>query len=166
MNRVTLVGRLTKDVEVKKTQSDLSVASFTVAVDRRKSKDQEDTADFISCVAWRQQAEFLGNYARKGNRIGVDGRIQTRSYDDKDGKKVYVTEVVCDNVELLTSKSENKDDFQIAAEQYEAREEKAAKSARRNGEPKLNGEPINTEDAFGYDDTLPSIDPERDLPFY
>lgn len=110
INRVVLVGRLTRDVEVRKTQSGLSVASFTVACDRRFSKDagqNQQQADFISCVAWRQTADFLGSYARKGAMVGVEGRIQTRSYDDRDGKKVYVTEVVCDSVQLLESKSQS-----------------------------------------------------------
>ncbi|MEE8806878.1 MAG: single-stranded DNA-binding protein [Lactimicrobium sp.] len=106
INRVVLIGRLTKDVEVRKTNSGLSVAQFTVAVDRRVSRDSngQQNADFVPCVAWRQSADFLGSYARKGNLVGVEGRIQTRNYDDKDGKKVYVTEVVCDNVQLLQSK--------------------------------------------------------------
>lgn len=107
INRVVLVGRLTRDVEVRKTQTGISVASFTVACDRRGSKDAQgnQTADFISCVAWRQSADFLGQYAKKGALIGVDGHIQTRNYDDKDGKRVYVTEVVCDNVRLLGSRN-------------------------------------------------------------
>ena len=102
INRVVLVGRLTRDVEVRKTQSGLSVAQFTVACDRRgRSQDNaQQTADFISCVAWRQPADFLGQYARKGALIGVDGRLQSRSYD-RDGQRVYVTEVVADNVRLL-----------------------------------------------------------------
>jgi single-strand DNA-binding protein len=111
INRVVLVGRITRDVEVRKTQSGLSVASFTVACDRRVSHQQQDpnqpSADFISCVAWRQSADFLGAYARKGALVGVEGRIQTRNYNDKDGKKVYVTEVVCDNVQLLESRSQS-----------------------------------------------------------
>lgn len=109
INRVVLVGRLTRDVEVRKTQSNLSVASFTVACDnRRRSQDgsQQNTADFISCVAWRQQADFLGQYARKGAMVGVEGRLQSRSYD-RDGQKVYVTEVVCDNVQLLESRAQS-----------------------------------------------------------
>ncbi len=107
INRVILVGRLTKDIEVRKTQSGLSVAQFIVACDRRFSRQDssnQQTADFINCVAWRQSADFLGSYARKGNLVAVEGRIQTRNYDDKDGKRVYVTEVVCDNVSLLESK--------------------------------------------------------------
>ncbi|MBP3890828.1 MAG: single-stranded DNA-binding protein [Solobacterium sp.] len=109
INRVVLVGRLTRDVEVRKTQTGISVASFTVACDRRGSKDAQSgqTADFISCVAWRQSADFLGQYARKGALIGVDGHIQTRNYDDKDGKRVYVTEVVADSVRLLGSRNQS-----------------------------------------------------------
>lgn len=107
INRVIITGRLTKDVEVKQTASGLSVASFTVACDRNRRKDEnstEQSADFISCVAWRQSAEFLEKYAQKGTMIGVDGRIQTRSYENAQGAKVYVTEVVADNVQILETK--------------------------------------------------------------
>lgn len=110
INRVVLVGRLTRDVEVRKTASGLSVATFTVACDRRMARGQDgnnqQSADFISCVAWRQVADFLGSYARKGALVGVEGRIQTRNYD-RDGQKVYVTEIVCDTVNLLESKSQS-----------------------------------------------------------
>lgn len=107
INRAVLVGRLTRDVEVRKTQSGISCAMFTVACDRNRKKDEnsnEPTADFISCVAWRQPADFLGQYARKGSLVGVDGRIQTRNYE-KDGQRIYMTEVVADQVRLLESKS-------------------------------------------------------------
>ena len=110
INRVVLVGRLTRDVEVRKTASGLSVATFTVACDRRVARGQDgnnqQSADFISCVAWRQAADFLGSYAHKGALVGVEGRIQTRNYD-RDGQKVYVTEIVCDTVNLLESKSQS-----------------------------------------------------------
>ena len=110
INRVVLVGRLTRDVEVRKTASGLSVATFTVACDRRMARGQDgnnqQSADFISCVAWRQAADFLGSYARKGALVGVEGRIQTRNYD-RDGQKVYVTDIVCDTVNLLESKSQS-----------------------------------------------------------
>ena len=112
INRVVLVGRLTRDVEVRQTPSNLSVATFTVACDRRQSaasrqQGEQKQADFITCVAWRQTADFLGRYAKKGALVGVEGRIQTRNYDDpkEPGRKVYVTEVQCDNVQLLESKS-------------------------------------------------------------
>ena len=110
INRVVLVGRLTRDVEVRKTASGLSVATFTVACDRRIARGQDgnnqQSADFISCVVWRQAADFLGSYAHKGALVGVEGRIQTRNYD-RDGQKVYITEVVCDTVNLLESKSQS-----------------------------------------------------------
>lgn len=106
INRVVLVGRLTRDVDVRKTSSSLSVATFSVACNRRVAKGQEAQTDFINCVAWRQTADFLGQYARKGALVGVEGRIQTRNYDDPTtGKKVYVTEVVADSVQLLESRS-------------------------------------------------------------
>lgn len=107
INRVILVGRITKDAEIKKTQSGISCAMFTVACDRNRKKDEnsnEPTADFISCVAWRQPADFLGQYAHKGSLVGVDGRIQTRTYE-KDGQRIYMTEVVADQVRLLEPKS-------------------------------------------------------------
>lgn len=107
INSVVLVGRLTKDIELRKTQSGLSVASFTVACDRRLSQEQknngEQSADFISCVAWRGSADFLGKYARKGDTVGVEGRLQTRSYD-RDGQRMYVTEALANSVNLLHSK--------------------------------------------------------------
>ena len=105
INRVVLVGRLTKDVEVRKTQQQTSVASFTIACNRRVAKGQDAQTDFINCVAWRATADFLGQYAKKGALVGLEGRIQTRNYDDVNtGKKVYVTEVVADSVQLLESK--------------------------------------------------------------
>jgi len=106
INHVVLVGRLTKDVELRKTSSNISVCSFTVACDRRFQSQQAggQTADFISCIAWRQAAEFLANYASKGTIVSVEGRIQTRNYDGPNGK-VYVTEVVCDNVQIISNRN-------------------------------------------------------------
>ncbi len=103
VNRVVLVGRLTKDPMLRKTQTGKSVLSFTVAVNRRFS--QEEQADFVNCVAWEKTADFLNNYARKGSLVSVEGRIQSRSYDDKDGRRVYVQEVLSENVQLLESRS-------------------------------------------------------------
>lgn len=105
MNSVALVGRLTKDPELKKTQSGLSYCQFTLAVDRRVSRDAQtqQTADFIGCVAWRQSADYLTEYGQKGSMVALEGKIQTRNYDDRDGKKVYVTEVVANNLSLISS---------------------------------------------------------------
>lgn len=103
INRVVLVGRITKDPMLRKTQSGTSVVSFTIACNRRvPSQGQE--ADFINCVAWNKTADFMSQYVKKGALLGLEGRIQTRSYDDKDGKRVYVTEVVAENVQFLESK--------------------------------------------------------------
>ncbi|MCI9293175.1 MAG: single-stranded DNA-binding protein [Erysipelotrichaceae bacterium] len=103
INRVVLVGRITKDPMLRKTQSGASVVSFTLACNRRVPSQGQD-ADFINCVAWNKTADFMAQYVRKGALLGIEGRIQTRNYDDKDGKRVYVTEVVCDSVQFLESK--------------------------------------------------------------
>lgn len=105
MNSVSLMGRLTADPELKATQNGISYCRFTVAVNRY-SKDGEDTADFISCVAWRSTAEFICNYFLKGNKIALIGSIQTGSYTDKDGRKVYTTDVNTDKVFFCESKKE------------------------------------------------------------
>ena len=107
MNRVILVGRLTKDPELRYTQSGKGVASFTVAVNRPFKTNGEQEADFINGVVWGKPAENLANYMKKGSQIGVDGRIQTRSYDNNEGKRVYVTEVVADSVSFLDSKGQS-----------------------------------------------------------
>ena len=106
MNKVELIGRLTKDVEIKTTQNQTQYAQFTLAVDRRfKDANGQRQADFIQCVAWKQTAVFIQKYFRKGNRLAVIGSIQTRNYDDKNGQKVYVTEVVVDEAEFVESQS-------------------------------------------------------------
>ncbi|MCF0109573.1 MAG: single-stranded DNA-binding protein [Erysipelotrichaceae bacterium] len=106
INKVILVGRLTKDVELRKTQQGTSTCTFTVACNRRYAANgQQPQADFINCVAWRQSADFLAQYAKKGALVGVEGSIQTRNYDGQDGRKVYVTEVSCDRVQLLESRN-------------------------------------------------------------
>lgn len=105
INNVVLVGRLTKDPDLKYTGSGTAVATFTLAVNRNfTNQSGEREADFINCVIWRKPAETLANYAKKGVLIGVTGRIQTRSYDNQQGQKVYVTEVIADNFQLLESK--------------------------------------------------------------
>ncbi len=109
MNKVFLIGRLTKDPELRYTGSNIAVATFSLAVNRNFSNQNgEREADFINIVVWRKQAENVKNYLTQGSQVAIDGRIQTRSYDDQDGKKRYVTEVVADNVEFLGSKSSTK----------------------------------------------------------
>ena len=107
INNTVLVGRLTKDVELRYTPSNVAVATFTLAVNRTfKNENGEREADFINCVMWRQQAENLASWAKKGALIGITGRIQTRSYDNQQGQRVYVTEVVAEQFQLLESKGQ------------------------------------------------------------
>ena len=106
INNVVLVGRMTRDAELRYTPSNVAVATFTLAVNRTfKSQNGEREADFINVVMWRQQAENLANWAKKGSLIGVTGRIQTRSYDNQQGQRVYVTEVVAESFQMLESRS-------------------------------------------------------------
>lgn len=106
MNKVVLVGRLARDPELRTTPSGVSVCNFTVACDRRYAQNGERQADFISCIAWRQSGEFVARYFKKGDRIALDGSIQTRSWDDANGNKRYATEVVVEHVEFAQSKGE------------------------------------------------------------
>ena len=106
INNVVLVGRLTKDPELTYTPSGVAKARFTIAVNRSFSNQQgEREADFISCIAWRAQAQNLANFMRKGGLIGVQGRIQTGSYEGQDGKRVYTTDIVADSIQFLESKN-------------------------------------------------------------
>ena len=108
MNSVTLVGRLTKNPELKQTQSGLSTCTFSLAVNRPFTNKQtgQREADFIQCVVWNKQAENLCKYQTKGSQIALSGRIQTRNYENQQGQRVYITEVVADNIEFLTSRNE------------------------------------------------------------
>jgi len=112
MNRVVLVGRLTKDPDLRYTPNGVPVATFTLAVNRPFKNNGETEADFINCVVWRKPAENCANFLKKGSLAGVDGRIQTRSYEGQDGKKVYVTEVQAESVQFLEPKGEKKENKQ------------------------------------------------------
>ena len=160
INRVVLVGRLTKDIEVRKIPNGTSTTSFTLACNRRfQSKDaQGPTADFINCVAWRQQADFLGNYAHKGSIVGVEGRITTRNYDGPNGR-VYVTEVTCESVQLIGNNPSGQTQntaYQSNAYQSSANQPSSQTSYGSND--------------HGYEDdfsSTPSLDiSSDDLPFY
>lgn len=118
LNSICLVGRLTKDVDLRYTPSNVAVATFTLAVNRTfKNENGEREADFINCVMWRQQAENLANWAKKSALIGITGRIQTRSYDNQQGQRVYVTEVVAEQFQLLESKGQGNQGQQRQAQQ-------------------------------------------------
>ena len=157
INRAVLTGRVTKDPELRTTQSGLSVAAFNLAVDRQytTSQGKRDT-DFISCVIWRKAAENFCKFTSKGSLVGIDGRIQTRNYDDKDGKRVYVTEVVVDNFALLESKKDRQNNNNGSY---------ASNSNNGNYSKSNNGANYgNSQDPFnGSGDTIDISD--DDLPF-
>lgn len=128
MNRVELVGRLTRDPEMRMSQSGTGVVRFSVAVNRTRKVEGQPEADFINCVAFGKTAEFMEKYVKKGYLVSVEGRIQTGSYENQQGQRVYTTDIVCDNVQNLTPRSSNESfganqghqaDFQQGAPSYE-----------------------------------------------
>ena len=117
MNRVFLIGRLTREPELRYTTSGMACCQITVAVNRPKQKDKEQEADFINVVVWDKQAENLAKYQAKGNQIAVEGSIRTRNYENNEGKKVYVTEVVALNVVYLDNKKDNNTTTQVETQE-------------------------------------------------
>lgn len=107
LNKTILIGRITQDLELKQTPNGIAVLSFTVAVDRNYSKGEEKQSDFISCVAWKERAEFISRYFGKGRMIALEGQLRTRTYEDKNGSKHYVTEVYVDNASFTGEKKQN-----------------------------------------------------------
>lgn len=143
LNRVVLVGRLTKDPEFRTTPNGVSVTTFTIAVNRTFTNAQgEREADFINCVTFRKQADNVNNYLSKGSLAGVDGRIQSRSYENQDGKRVFVTEVVCDSVQFLEPKNNNQSNNQ---------------PQQQSGQAQNGNNPFNNDNNVNIDDD--------DLPF-
>ena len=137
INRVILVGRLTADPVLRKTSTDRSVASFTLALDRRGGQGSDQTADFINCVVWSAAADNVARYTHKGSLVGIEGRIQTRKYQDKQGNNRTAFEVVCDNVQFLESKnSQSSSNYSNNTSNY-------------NTSPAPQAEPTYPEDDFG-----------------
>ena len=140
INSICLVGRMTRDAELRYTPSNQAVATFTLAVNRNfKNQAGEREADFINCVIWRQQAENLANWAKKGALIGVTGRIQTRSYDNQQGQRVYVTEVIADSFQLLESRNSQN-------QQQSVPDFKSVPDFSRNDSPFGNTNPMDISD--------------------
>lgn len=110
MNSVQLVGRLTRDPEIRQTQQGMAHARFTLACDRKIKREGEKSADFISCVAFGKTAEFIEKYFKKGMRMGLQGRIQTASYTNQQGNTIYTTDVITENVEFVESKKQQETD--------------------------------------------------------
>lgn len=138
INNVVLVGRMTREAELRYTPSNIAVATFTLAVNRDfKGENGEREADFINVVLWRQAAENLANWTKKGSLVGVTGRIQTRNYDNQQGQRVYVTEVVADRFQLLESRGDN---------QGQTQQQNAAPNFARNNNQQMATNPLEISD--------------------
>ncbi|MDP4084659.1 MAG: single-stranded DNA-binding protein [Bacillota bacterium] len=165
MNRVVLVGRLTKDPELRYTPNGVPVATFTLAVNRTFTNQQgEKETDFINCVIWRRPAENVANFLKKGSLAGVDGRIQTRNYEGQDGKRVYVTEVLAENVQFLEPK--NSGAGRNDSDQYSAPKEYGTPYGNTNQNQRQNNNQGFTkvdEDPFAGNGQIDISD--DDLPF-
>ncbi|EOT39021.1 single-stranded DNA-binding protein [Enterococcus dispar] len=160
INNVVLVGRLTKDPDLKYTGNGQAVATFTLAVNRNfTNQSGEREADFINCVIWRKPAETLANYARKGTLLGVTGRIQTRNYENQQGQRVYVTEVVVENFQLLESKNSNSSQNTSTASVPNAQTNNYAPDNQNATQTNLGVNPINDFEATTIDIN------DDDLPF-
>ena len=144
INNVTLVGHLTKDVELKYTPANQAVAQFTLAVNRTfKNANGERESDFINCVIWRKSAENFANFVKKGALIGITGRIQTRNYENTQGQRVYVTEVVAENFQMLESRNQQQG-------QQQAQPQQAKQQQAKQPDPFAGGTPTRLND-----DSLP-----------
>ncbi|KMT63317.1 single-stranded DNA-binding protein [Paenilisteria newyorkensis] len=153
MNRVVLVGRLTKDPELRYTPAGVAVATFTLAVNRNFTNQAgEREADFINCVVWRKPAENVANFLKKGSLAGVDGKVQTRNYEGQDGKRVYVTEILAESVQFLEPRSANGGGFNQQndnsyGQQNQQQPQSQSYQAPRNTDPfASDGKPIDISD--------------------
>ena len=165
INRVVLVGRLTKDPELKYTQTGVAVTRFTLAVNRTfSSQSGEREADFINCVTWRKQAENTANYLKKGSLTGIEGRIQTSSFDGQDGKRVFMTEVVADSVQFLetrsTSAGRSEDGYgasnQGAQPNYQNQQpSQQNQQSNQQNHSRTDSEPFSADKSLIADDDLP-----------
>ena len=166
INNVVLVGRMTRDAELRYTPSNVAVATFTLAVNRTfKSQNGEREADFINVVMWRQQAENLANWAKKGSLIGITGRIQTRSYDNQQGQRVYVTEVVAENFQMLESRNSQGNQQNQGSSFQNGNSSKGGNvNNGYNQQPQQQG-PNFARDSSPYGHTNPFDISDDDLPF-
>lgn len=165
LNRVILIGRLTKDPELRYTPAGVAVTQFTLAIDRPFSNQQtkEKEADFINIVTWRQLAETCANYLRKGRLTAVEGRLQVRNYDNNEGRKVYVTEVIADNVRFLESSGSkegggNSSNSNSSGNTGNREESTYTRNNSGGGTPRDNQDPF-------IDDGKPIDISDDDLPF-
>ena len=164
INNVTIIGRTTKDIELRATSSGTNNASFTLAVERNfKNANGDKETDFINCVAWRKTAEILAQYAPKGSLIGVRGRIQTRNYENNQGVRVYLTEVVADEVQLIDTRNNNQG---ANANYYQNNDNNGGfNGGQQQGGTFTSGAYQNgSQGSFGVNNNALEID-ESDMPF-
>lgn len=141
INRVVLTGRLTRDPELKYTQSGNAVCSFTLAVDRQfRNQNGDREADFINCVIWRKSAENFSNFTHKGSMVGIDGRIQVRNYENQQGQRVYVTEVIVDNFALLESRNSQGNGYNQPQNNQQGNSLTTQTAQQPNGAPQGNAQ--------------------------
>lgn len=144
LNKVILIGRTTRDVDFRRTASGTPVATFTLALDNRfVLKDGKPTTDFINCVAWNKTAETMDKYVKKGMLIAVEGRIQTRNYENREGNKIYVTEVICENMRMLESRGSNNnstylEDYEPSSNGYQKDESSMTEGYDSNDDVELD----------------------------
>ena len=142
INNTVLIGRVTKDVELKYTPANQAVAQFTLAVNRTfKNANGERESDFINCVIWRKSAENFANFVKKGALIGITGRIQTRNYENQQGQRVYITEVIAENFQMLESRSQ-----QQGQQQSQPQQRAAAPQQNKQPDPFAGGTPMSLND--------------------
>ncbi|TPR26428.1 single-stranded DNA-binding protein [Apilactobacillus micheneri] len=171
INRTTLTGRLTRDVDLRYTPNGAAVGNFTLAVDRRfTNQNGEREADFINCVIWRKAAENFANFTHKGALVGIDGRLQTRNYENQQGQRVYVTEVVVENFALLEPRSANKGGNNNGAPQNNSGNnnpfENQNNNSSNNGGNNGNGMNNNNNSSDPFANSGDQIDiSDDDLPF-
>ena len=157
INSVVLVGRMVKDADLRYTAQGEAVATFSLAVNRNfKSQNGEREADFISCVIWRKQAENLANWAKKGTLVGIEGRIQTRNYENSQGQRVYVTEVVAESFQVLENKN---------AQMNRGNGNEHASASNQGGFDSTGGQTPNFGNGFGSFGGTPMDVSDDDLPF-
>ena len=145
INNTVLIGRVTKDIELKQTQANKSVTQFVLAVNRQfKNANGEREADFINIVAWGKTAELLAQYTHKGSQIGVVGRIQTRNYENQQGQRVYITEVIADNFQMLESRSQQQGQQQSQPQQ--AKQQSSTPNFGRDSDPFSSNSPMDLND--------------------
>ncbi|MEG0451356.1 MAG: single-stranded DNA-binding protein [Lysinibacillus sp.] len=168
INRVVIVGRLVADPELKYTPSGIASCKFRVAVNRTFKNEGETKADFVGCIAWRKQAENLANFMKKGNLIGVDGRIQTGSYEGQDGKKIYTTDVVADSIQFLEPRAngsggtQNASNYQSSTNTYQGQQNDTQGNYGGQTAPQQNYQ--QQQDPFANSKGPVEVDPD-DLPF-